>query len=148
MGTQPLRLTRPYVGFRPTMPLPADGVRTEPPVSVPMAANNDRAATAAPDPALEPPGYESSCQGLRVSGTFWPYANSWVTVLPTTIAPASRSLRTTVASCVGTNPVSTREPASVGMSLVYRRSLTPTGMPCSGPFANPFTRDSSALRAA
>src|SRR5580700_3266299 len=130
MGTQPLRLTRPYVGFRPTMPLTADGVRTEPPVSVPMAANNDRAATAAPDPALEPPGYESSCQGLRVSGTFWPYANSCVTVFPTMIAPASRSFLTTVASWGGRNPSRTREPASVGMSFVYRRSLTPIGIPC------------------
>src|ERR1700730_13101335 len=111
MGTQPCRLTRPYVGFRPTIPLTVAGVRTDPPVSVPMAAKSDRAATAAPDPALDPPGYDSSCHGLRVSGTFWPYANSCVTVLPTMIAPASRSFRTIVASWVGRNPLSTREPA-------------------------------------
>jgi hypothetical protein len=32
----PYRLTRPYVGFIPTMPVSAAGWRIEPPVSVPI----------------------------------------------------------------------------------------------------------------
>ena len=37
-ATIPYRLTRPYVGFRPTVPVIAAGWRMEPPVSVPMAS--------------------------------------------------------------------------------------------------------------
>ena len=87
-GTTPYRLTRPYVGLSPTTPSTEAGMRIEPPVSVPIAARQELAATAAPEPALEPPGVRSRSQGLRVGGMFWPYANSCVTVLPTTIAPA------------------------------------------------------------
>jgi hypothetical protein len=35
-ATIPYRLTRPYVGFRPTVPVSAAGWRIEPPVSVPI----------------------------------------------------------------------------------------------------------------
>ena len=35
-GVSPARLTRPYVGFSPTIPHNAAGMRTLPPVSLPM----------------------------------------------------------------------------------------------------------------
>ena len=47
---------RPKVGFKPTVPQNADGMRTDPPVSVPIAMNAMPVATAAPEPPEEPPG--------------------------------------------------------------------------------------------
>ena len=52
----PLRLSRPTVGLRPTRPLHEAGDTTEPSVSVPMATAHKLAATAAPEPELEPLG--------------------------------------------------------------------------------------------
>src|SRR5439155_17722333 len=100
-------LTRPYVGLSPTMPQHAAGPRMEPPVSLPVAPGHRKAATAAPDPPLEPPGERSSAHGLRVGpyhGLFVvePAANSCVLHLPTRTAPASSRRRTASASSVGT----------------------------------------------
>ena len=53
-GVTPASETRPCVTFRPTTPHNAAGTRTDPPVSVPMAAGTMPAATAAADePAAE-----------------------------------------------------------------------------------------------
>ena len=60
MGMIPERLTRPTVGLRPTMPLTDDGLTMEPSVSVPTAAAQRLAATAAAEPELEPEGLRSS----------------------------------------------------------------------------------------
>jgi len=60
IGTMPLRLTRPSVGLIPTMPLLDAGQMIEPSVSVPIATVASPAATAAPEPALEPHGLRSS----------------------------------------------------------------------------------------
>src|SRR5207245_11095800 len=54
-GIAPARLTRPTVVFSPVTPQKCAGIRIEPPVSDPNAANVKRAATAAPDPDDEPP---------------------------------------------------------------------------------------------
>lgn len=51
----PRRLTRPWVGLRPTTPQSAAGLRIEPPVSVPIAPKQSPAATAAPAPLDDPP---------------------------------------------------------------------------------------------
>src|SRR5207248_9946991 len=59
-----VRLTRPTVGFKPTMPLIADGQVTEPSVSVPIASRTSPAATAAPLPLELPHGLRSSAHGL------------------------------------------------------------------------------------
>ena len=58
----------------PTSPQCADGMRTEPPPSLPMANGVTPAATEAPDPALLPPGVMARFQGLRVVGAMglWP----------------------------------------------------------------------------
>src|SRR2546421_12712974 len=64
-GTTLWLLTRPIVGRIPTIPFTDDGNRIEPPVSVPSAPRQVRAATAAPEPPLEPAGERSRVQGLR-----------------------------------------------------------------------------------
>ena len=56
IGMIPERLTKPTVGFNPTMPFTDAGHVTEPSVSVPTATAQRFAATAAPEPALEPQG--------------------------------------------------------------------------------------------
>ena len=47
---------RPTDVFKPVMPHQEAGMRTEPPVSVPMAQGAMRAATATAEPDEEPPG--------------------------------------------------------------------------------------------
>ena len=100
----PWLLTRPTVVFSPTMPHRLAGMRTEPPVSLPMAAGASAAATATPDPLLEPPGE----RGVRRSHGFHgvpmvvfvpqlPKANSTMWVLPSAIMPAAARRRTAVA---------------------------------------------------
>src|SRR4029077_14221187 len=66
-GMTPSRLTRPYVGLRPTTPQKAAGMRIEPPVSVPMEPWQSPAETAAADPLDEPPGVLVGSHGLRIS---------------------------------------------------------------------------------
>src|SRR5450755_506239 len=68
IGIIPLRLNKPTVGFIPTMPQNEEGATTEPSVSVPIATAQRLAATAAPEPELEPQGLRSSIHGFFV----WP----------------------------------------------------------------------------
>src|SRR6202000_1110343 len=63
-GIAPARLTRATVVFRPATPQKCAGIRTEPPVSEPSAAEVSRAATADPEPDDEPPVICSTFQGL------------------------------------------------------------------------------------
>src|SRR4029079_6897835 len=106
----------------------------EPSVSVPMAAAARFAATAAPDPELEPHGLRSSAYGFFV----WPpralqplvecvdrkFAHSLRLVLPRMTAPAARNCETTNASLGGRAPSSASEPAVVIMrSAVAMLSL-------------------------
>jgi hypothetical protein len=58
---------RPRVGFNPTRPLHDDGMRMDPPPSLPWASGASPAATAAPAPPEEPPQVRAGSQGLRVS---------------------------------------------------------------------------------
>ena len=58
--------TRPRVGFRPTRPQQAAGMRIEPAPSDAWAIGTMRAATAAAAPPLEPPALNAVFQGLRV----------------------------------------------------------------------------------
>src|SRR3989442_15647243 len=97
------------VGRIPTIPFTDDGSRIEPPVSVPSAPRQGRAATAAPEPPLEPAGKRSGFQGLRqgpgcgVAGVP-PPADSWMFVLPTVMAPAGLSRGATGAAPPRTKP--------------------------------------------
>ena len=60
--------------FTPTRPQNDDGMRTEPPPSLPSAIGHRPAATAAPDPALDPPDVRSIFHGLTVVADtgLWP----------------------------------------------------------------------------
>src|SRR5580765_6994950 len=64
-ATNPWRLTRPYVGFTPTIPQNAAGWRTEPPVSDPSAMGTTPAATATAEPPDDPPGTSVGSMGFR-----------------------------------------------------------------------------------
>ena len=87
----------PRLGLKPTTPLKEAGRITEPLVCVPRAPRHMRSATAAPEPELEPPGVWAAFQGLCVLPAS-PMAKAVVTVLPSRIAPASRSRATESAS--------------------------------------------------
>src|ERR671938_2029765 len=113
MGLRPIT---PFVGFSPPSPQKAAGIRTEPPLSEPVAIGASPAASAAPEPPLDPPGDQSSAHGFRVGPNSRfavnpSISNSGTLVLPTTIAPAARSLETTRPSePAGGSPASTSEP--------------------------------------
>jgi hypothetical protein len=64
------------------------------------------------------------------------------------IAPAWRSLAITAASAVATLSSRMREWQVVGSPATSMMSLTPTGMPCSGPRLRPAAISASAARAA
>ena len=90
------------------MPHQEAGRRTEPPVSVPTAQGASPAATATPEPLLEPPGVRLRCgshgfQGVprRVFVPQPPIANSTVCVFPSTMMPWAISRRASVAVRVG-----------------------------------------------
>src|SRR6267142_1992983 len=140
----PLRLSRPSVGLMPTNELLFDGDTIEPSVSVPIAAAARFAATALPDPELDPEGLRSSAYGFFV----WPprplqplvewvdrkFAHSLRFVLPRITTPASRKRSTMNASLGGLTPSSASDPAVVIMrSAVAMLSLMRRGMPWSGP---------------
>src|SRR5262245_10060651 len=144
--------TRPKVAFSPTSPLKLDGMRTEPPPSVPMASGPSPAATAAPAPPDEPPGVRSSFQGLRVtpfSGEsvtpLWPYSE--LVLWANTMAPASRNRATAGASAsTGVLSVSLL-PIEAGQPLTRTSSLIDTGTPSSGDSGAPFFQRRSEARA-
>ena len=92
----------------PTTPQKDAGWRMEPPVSVPMAPGQRRAATAAADPPELPPGTSGASfprrrQGLTTGPSILvtladPMANSSMLVLPSMTAPARHRLAVTVDS--------------------------------------------------
>ncbi len=87
--------------MNPCTPQNEAGRITEPEVCVPSASGTIPAATAAAEPEEEPPGVRAGSCGLVV-GPGARLANSQVTVLPSTIPPATRVSATTLASCAGT----------------------------------------------
>jgi hypothetical protein len=64
-GNTPPAGNVPRSGIAPTTPQSAAGIRTEPAVSVPSATGATPAATAAAEPALEPPVMRLGSCGLR-----------------------------------------------------------------------------------
>src|SRR5262245_66652365 len=93
-------VTRPRVGFSPTVPLHDAGMRIDPPPSPPWAIGAIPAATATPAPLEDPPGVRSGSHGLRetpsaglsVNGTV---PNSEAAVWPSSTNPASPKRCTT-----------------------------------------------------
>ena len=106
-------------------------------MSVPMASGTWKAATAAADPPLLPPGTRPRSQGLPVGpnaecSVDEPIANSSMLVLPGTTAPAASSRSAMCASYGPTKPSRIRLPAVDGWPRVTTRSLSATGIPSSG----------------
>src|SRR5882672_2001528 len=145
--------TRPNVAFSPTSPLKLEGMRTEPPPSVPMVIGPSPAATAAPAPPDEPPGVRSRFHGLRVMPfrgesvtPLWPYSE--LVLWAKTMAPASRSRATAGASAsAGALSVSLL-PIEAGHPLTRTSSLIDTGTPSIGDRGLPFFQRRSDARAA
>src|SRR5689334_6098559 len=102
----PYRLTRPNVGRRPDTPQKADGHTIDPQVSVPIANPASPAATIAPDPLDDPQVQHPSFHGflagpVRDADAYRypsPPASSIIAAFPNRTAPASCSLRITVAA--------------------------------------------------
>ena len=134
------------------MPQQCDGMRTEPPMSVPSSNDVKPAATAAAGPPDEPPGMRVTSHGLFVvpksslklctspdqRGRF---------VLPNTMAPASRRRATAGASAAGTWSVSSTAPPVERMPAVSMASLIVIGSPCSGGSGPPSRVRASAASA-
>src|SRR4029453_5172820 len=103
-GAKPRGGTRPNVGLWANTPQQCAGIRNDPFRSEPSSSDTKPAASAAAPPPEEPPGVRAVSHGLLVV----PYTSLAVCpkspsmkgtlVLPTTIAPACLSRRTTVAS--------------------------------------------------
>src|SRR5690242_1614089 len=127
----------PQVGFSPYTPQQCDGMRTDPPMSVPTSKLVSPAATAAAEPPDEPPVMRSSAHGLFVvpnnSLCAWMSADhSGKFVLPNTIAPELLSRATAGASSVGTWSASAFDPPVERMPSVAIASLIVHGSPWSG----------------
>ena len=124
------------LGLKPTSRLSAAGTRPEPAVSVPSANAACPRATATAEPELEPPLISSSRSALRVAPyglrvPTSPVANWSRFALPTGIAPASISRRTTSACASGTYAYA-GHPAVVGQPATSMLSFTANGTPHSG----------------
>ena len=127
---------RPAVTLSPTMPFQAAGIRTEPPVSVPMATGARPAATATPEPLDEPPGVRCTFRSHGFRGVPMcvfvpqlPIANSTVWVLPRTIIPAAISRSARVAVTGDTRSAQTFDPPVVTRPSRSTRSLSAIGTP-------------------
>src|SRR6516164_5994213 len=154
-GKIPYVLTRPIVVLRPLSPHQDAGNRTEPPVSVPIAQGAKPAATATPEPLLDPPGVCAvlGFQGFHGVPRYWlvpqpPIANSTVCVLPITISPAAIRRRASVAVQRDCRFLHTSEPPVVTLPSISIRSLSAIGIPCRGPIACPERIALSAASAA
>ena len=79
--------TASRVGLTVDVPHMADGMRSEPAVSVPVAAGTIRDASAAAEPPLEPPGESSRFHGLPTWSVVPPAANSCVWTCPSSTMP-------------------------------------------------------------
>src|SRR3984893_9376556 len=149
LGTIPARLTRPRVGLRPTIPQALAGHTMEPSVWAPTPSRAWPAATATPEPELDPEGLRSSAYGFAA----WPprvlqplvecvdrkLAHSDRFALPMITAPASRSRLTRKASPDSASS-SAGEPDVAGIARTALLSLTGTGPPSSGPRPRPAPR--------
>ena len=136
-GTLPSVETRPAVGFRPTTPQNADGIRMLPAMSVPKPRGEPPAAMIAPSPPELPPADRSSRHGFRVRPMMGLTVSSEPLMsgqldLPSTMAPAAFMRRTASASRSATCPRSRSEPAVNRTPATASASLTVRGTPWSG----------------
>ena len=95
-GQTPSSETRPWVVLSPTVPQQAEGMRTDPPVSLPKATSASPLPTATAEPLDEPPGTSAGSSGLTgvpkwAFTPLAPNASSCRLVFPTMRAPAARA---------------------------------------------------------
>src|SRR5439155_1221171 len=124
IGSTPLRLTSPTVGFTPTTELAVDGLRIEPDVSVPTVIVASAAAAATAGPELDVLGVWLASYGLSTCPPRPLYpdgmpavvklANSVRFALPRTTAPADFSRVTRNALRRGNERCRASAPAVVG----------------------------------
>src|SRR5215211_6593503 len=142
--------TLPRLGFRPTNPQHAAGIRIDPPASEALATARTPDATAAAAPPEEPPGVCSGLQGLRTGpkrtgSVIGSSPNSQLRGVPISGMPAAFGRAAAVLSTSGTKSPNRREPQVSGIPAEAKaRSLTAYGTPVSAPAAEP----SSAILAA
>ena len=123
--------------FKPTKSFQAAGIRTEPPVSDPIAPAAKSQAIDAAAPEEDPPATAAASliqAGVAVTG-FKPKplkASSDICVLPRQTKPCAVALAKTSASSAGTRPAKRAEPASVGYSALSNRSFQLIGTPSNG----------------
>ena len=149
---QPSRIgSRSRCGFSPNSPQAAAGIRIEPAPSVPSAAAASPAATAVPEPPLEPPLVRDGSHGLSVApkasdSVAHIASSSGTCVLPRITQPAARSRATTSASAAHGCPECASEPRIVTCPATSVSSLIAIGTPLSGG-ASPDDRRASAASA-
>src|SRR5699024_4433286 len=102
-GYTPCALTTPRVGFKPTTPHAAAGIRIDPAVSDPIDTGVEPTATDAAEPPLKQPESISLLHGFRTGpkcglSVLMLSAYSCMFNFPMMIAPASFSFVSTVAS--------------------------------------------------
>src|SRR4029079_7139205 len=95
--------TRPKLVLKPNSPLYDEGMRIEPPPSLPVQIGIMPEATAAAEPPDDPPGVRSGFHGLRVVPCRYVRVqlvepNSGDVVSPTSTAPACFNRAASVAS--------------------------------------------------
>ena len=101
------------------------GKRIEPPVSEPMDPAQRPAATAVPEPLLEPPGAWSVFHGFRVSSPKPggpTMASSLMVSLPSTMQPAAFNRAARVASVSGTRPLKALLPTTNTPGMIFTSS--------------------------
>ena len=112
-------------------------MRTEPPVSDPIAPAAKSQAIDAAAPEEDPPATAAASliqAGVAVTG-FKPKplkASSDICVLPKQTKPCAVAFAKTSASSAGTRPAKRAEPASVGFSALSNRSFQLIGTPSNG----------------
>ena len=138
IGMIPSSGIRPCVGLIADVPQQADGIRSDPHVSLPRAAGVIRAASAAALPPLDPPATRPRSCGLPTWSVVPPEANSCVCVCPSSTTPWSRSRAQAGPSAVGASvSSSTRLEAVRGRPAIAYRSFTPIGIPHRSGVASP-----------
>src|SRR5437667_5738870 len=126
-ATRPLNISpksgpsglRARVGFIPNNPQHEEGIRIEPPPSLPCANGTIPDATAAAEPPLEPPVARVVSQGFRVGpnsagSVVGKMPNSGVLVFPSMTRPARLYLAVSSLSWSGTRSRVEAEPEAIG----------------------------------
>ena len=145
--------TRPKCALMPKRPQNDDGIRIDPPPSVPSANGISPAATLAAAPAEEPPVVLARSHGFRVSPVSGLLLdplqpNSVVVVLPMIAAPCAFTRSDAGESTGAMKLASVRDPDVKRTPLTAVRSLTDNGSPVSRPVFSPDMTAFSAVRAA